>query len=323
MIARVIILGFFFLLVGCDRDDNKGSSQQKAAEVAATRRPALSLAEERRKFKTTLVRRPRDEEPLAEPPSALFRIVHYESPAGKLPAYLSVAPEDGKRRPALIWIHGGVCNSVGPMWEPGPPENDQSASAFREAGIVTMYPALRGGNDGPGTEEGFLGEVDDIIAARDYLSQQDSVDPHRIYLGGHSTGGTMALLAAESSDRFRAVFSFGPVGDVEGYGPEYLPFDTSNPREMKLRSPAHWLASITTPTFVFEGEKPVTNIGWLEAMGRMSQNPAIRFMPVPGGNHFSILYPMTHLIAQKILHDDGTVPNFTFTDAELNSAMSK
>ena len=57
-------------------------------------------------------------------------------------------------------------------------------------------------------------------------------------------GGTLVLLTATASDRFRAVFSFGPAEDVAGYGPEYLPFDRSNPRELQLRSPGRWLQSV-------------------------------------------------------------------------------
>ena len=67
-----------------------------------------------------------------------------------------------------------------------------------------MFPSLRGGNDNPGRREGFFGEVDDILAATDYLARQPHVDPKRIYLGGHSTGGTMVMLVAESTDRYCA-----------------------------------------------------------------------------------------------------------------------
>jgi dipeptidyl aminopeptidase/acylaminoacyl peptidase len=56
----------------------------------------------------------------------------------------------------------------------------------------------------------------------------------RIYLGGHSTGGTLALLVAESSDRFRSVFAFGPTDDIRGYGQENLPFPISNRKEAEL-----------------------------------------------------------------------------------------
>ena len=65
-----------------------------------------------------------------------------------------------------------------------------------------MFPSLRGGNDNPGNKEGFLGEVDDVLAAADFLSKQEFVDPNRIYLGGHSTGGTLVLLVAACSNKF-------------------------------------------------------------------------------------------------------------------------
>src|SRR5262249_61852873 len=126
----------------------------------------------------------------------------------------------------------------------------------RTAGILLLSPSLRGGNPTPGSQEKFYGEVDDVLAAADYLAKQPHVDPSRIYLGGHSTGGTMALLVSECSGRFRAVFSFGPADNVAGYGPEYLPFDTSNPREVELRSPGRWLAGIKTPTSVLQRTPP-------------------------------------------------------------------
>ena len=80
-----------------------------------------------------------------------------------------------------------------------------------------MYPSLRGGNNNPGHMESFFGEVDDVLAARALLAKLPYVDPERIYLGGHSTGGTLALLVAECSGAFRGVFAFGPV-----YGPPGL-----------------------------------------------------------------------------------------------------
>lgn len=46
------------------------------------------------------------------------------------------------------------------------PSNDQSASAFRTKGIPMMFPSLRGGNDNPGVQESFFGEVDDVLAVR-------------------------------------------------------------------------------------------------------------------------------------------------------------
>ena len=52
-------------------------------------------------------------------------------------------------------------------------------------------------------------------------------------------------------------------------------------------------------------------------MARASTNPLIRFLPVKGVNHFSILAPTNELIAAKILRDDGPTTNLAFTENEL------
>jgi dipeptidyl aminopeptidase/acylaminoacyl peptidase len=295
------------LLAGCAR---------RSAPVDTS----ASLSDARRGFQSKLVRRGPRRTPAPQPPARLFRLVRYDSPVGQLAAYLSPDPNDGQKHPGIVWITGGDCNSIDEgCWKEGPPQNDQSASAFRKAGVVMMFPSLRGGNDNPGAKEGFLGEVDDIIAAADYLAKQPFVDPRRIYLGGHSTGGTLVLLAAECTDRFRAVFSFGPVDDVAGYPPEYLPFDTSDPREVELRSPGRWLHSIRVPTFVFEGTVE-SNLGALQSLARASSNPKAHFLPVRGANHFSLLAPTTRLLAAKVLADTGPTCDVAINEEEVNLA---
>ena len=127
---------------------------------------------------------------------------------------------------------------------------DQSASAFRKAGIVMMYASSRGGNGNAGFNEMLYGEVDDIIAAASYLATLPYVDKSRIYLGGHSTGGTLALLVVESTSQFRAVFAFGPTDNMYGYDDGTLSFDTANKQEIYLRSPVLYLNTIKTPTFM-------------------------------------------------------------------------
>jgi acetyl esterase/lipase len=294
------------------------------AKVAAQPEKVISLTEARHGFETGLVRHESSRVPLPDPPANLARVVRYDSPAGKLKAYLTQAPEDGKRHPAIVWITGGDSSTLdASIFQPAPPEDDQTASAFRQAGIITMYPSLRGGNDNPGFKEGFFGEVDDVRAAADFLATQYSVDPQRIYLGGHSTGGTLALLVAESTDRFRDVFAAGPVDDVRRYGGEFLPFDTTYPREVTLRTPAHWLPSIHSPVFVFEGTEKPSNIGSLQAMEKASHNPLIHFHPVAGATHFTALAPLTRLIADKIVHDDGPATNIAFTKGELRGLFPR
>lgn len=279
------------------------------------------LAEARRGFATKLITKENVGEPVPAPPAGIFDLVKYPSPIGELPAYVSHPPADGKKHPAILWIVGGFSNSIGEIaWTPEPAENDQSASAFREAGILMVYPSLRGGNDNPGFIENFYGEVDDVLAARDWLAKQPDMDPERIYLGGHSTGGTLALLIAESSGSFRAVFAFGPVANPRSYGPERLFYDLSNPKESELRAPIRWLEGISSPTFVFEGTRSPGNIASLNALAKASHNAAIRFHSLPDATHFSALRAMSQLIAQKILRDTGPTSNVEFAEPEIAAA---
>lgn len=309
---------YFFALVlllssGCN---------QKDSSPAASPSPK-SLFEARQGFKTVLLRNDHEIGAPPTPPATIFTLVKYPSPAGKLSAYVSPAPVDGKKHPAIIWLVGGFGNGIDENdWQKGPAENDQSASVFREAGLLMMYPSLRGGNDNPGCKEGFYGEVEDVMAAADFLSRLDYIDADRIYLGGHSTGGTLALLVAESTNRFRAVFAFGPVSDVKGYGAAYLPFEL-NVRELELRAPINWLGAIKTPTYVFEGALPHGNISSLRAMAKANQNAQVQFHPVGAVDHFSIIQPVSRLIAAKILADDAPQANIHFTDQELSSSLAR
>lgn len=157
-----------------------------------------------------------------------------------------------------------------------------------------------------------------MLAAVDFLGRQDDVDPGRIYLGGHSTGGTLVVLVAASTDRLRTVFSFGPVDDVRRYPDEYIPFDASNPKEAELRSPGRWLASVRSPLFVFEGTDEPDNIGSLQAMAGRSRNALIRFLPVKGVNRFSILAPVNELLAAKVLADEGETTRIAISSEELD-----
>jgi acetyl esterase/lipase len=307
-------LGIAVALIGCNRQQGTSPNNPDGK--------AVSLTEARKGFQTRLVRRGAAKEPVPQPPPNVFRLVRYDAPAGKLAAYLSPDPKDGKKHPAIIWITGGDCNKIEDVWSEAPANNDQTASAFRKSGVVMMFPSLRGGNDNPGVKEGFLGEVDDVLAAADFLAKQEYVDPKRIYLGGHSTGGTLVMLVAECSDRFRAVFSFGPASNVRGYGPQYLPCDLNNRREIELRSPGSWLASIQSPTFVFEGTVQ-GNIGDLQEMARTSTNPKAQFFPVRGASHFSILAPTNRLIAAKVMLDDGPTCNLAFTAEEVSKPFGK
>jgi dienelactone hydrolase len=51
--------------------------------------------------------------------------------------------------------------------------------------------------------------VNDVLAASDVLRKLDYVDNSRVFISGHSSGGTLALLAGMASPVFRGIASFG------------------------------------------------------------------------------------------------------------------
>jgi dipeptidyl aminopeptidase/acylaminoacyl peptidase len=279
---------------------------------------AETLPEARSKFETKIIQQVEDDGfRFATPPSELFTIIQYESQVGALSALLGKPKDTNKKYPAIIWLTGGF--PVGGIdeaaWLPQPKDNDQSAKAYREAGVIMMYPSLRGTMGNPGQQEGFYGEVDDVLSALAYLKQQKFVDPDQIYLGGHSTGGTLALLVAESTDEFKAVFSFGPVEAPIQYGTDYALHDSKNYQENRLRSPFYFLDSIVSPTYIIEGRGG--NYDNLATMERTTQNRNVLFMPITGADHFSTLQPINEYLAKLIVESKGSPLNITKTDLEL------
>lgn len=257
--------------------------------------------------------------PADEPDGKDFNLIRYRTPAGELAAYLTPDPKDGKKHPAIVWAHGGFGGIGSYFWEPAGKRNDQSARAFREKGIVMMCPSWRGENDNPGRFELFYGEVEDFLAAIEHVKKLPYVDPQRVYIGGHSTGGTMTLLAAVSSAQFRAAFSFGgmidgvqTLGDGEGYG--NTPYDPNSKTDHRLRSPMRYASFIRRPTFYFEGgeyyDEGSASLMQLRAMQHFES------FHLPG-DHFDILHPITGLIAEKITQDTGTDCRIKFTEQEL------
>ncbi len=290
---------FWFLLLlaaaisGCNK---RSSNPLDAVEYSPG---GQTLREAREGFSTNIVREGDFYGPPEEPDGKTFELVHYESPVGSLAAYLTPDPGDGKRHPAIVWITGGDNNTIGDVWSPNPRENDQSASGFRKAGVVMMFPSQRGGNDNPGRREGFLGEVDDVLAATDYLEKLPYVDPEQIYLGGHSTGGTLAMLVGECSDRYRAIFSLGPVASPMQYGPDYMFCDTNDDTEVGLRSPLYWLDSVKSPMYVLEGEDGNWD-GSIELMVNENSNPNIKFFKIEGHDHFTVIAPLVEVLAEQV-----------------------
>ncbi|RKH12271.1 peptidase [Corallococcus praedator] len=254
------------------------------------------------------------------PPSGVFELVRYPAPLGSNAAYVTPVREGG-RRPAMVWLHGGFNWGIGPLaWQPADRDNDQSARAFREAGMVLMLPSLRGANDNPGEHEYFLGEADDVVAAIDFLAQRPDVDPARIYLGGHSTGGTLALIAAAHAPRLKGAYVFGPTHDVSEYGRTGTALDRATGPELWMRNPVSFVEALRVSTQVIEGSDH-GNTDAIEPLRKAAKGAPLSFLLVPGATHFSVLAPVTELLARRLAAAPAEAPTVVLTDAETREAV--
>ena len=276
-----------------------------------------TFAEARTDFVTNITREVTNNFAIPTPPIGVFDLVHFESTVGDLAAFVSSDPGDGGRHPIMIWVTGGWSNAISDIgWSYPEWDNDQTGSAFRDAGMLMMYPSFRGANGNPGQHETLFGEIDDIVAAFHFAASLPYVDPARIYLGGHSTGATRVLLAAAYFDGFAAAFAFGPVGDIMEHNVSQFTFDTNDAMERRLRSPIYWLDDIAMPTFVIEGSRG--NGQELRNMQNATSNPNVNVHIIDGGDHFDVIAPISHLIAPRLM-----AGSLNFTQQEMQSAMNQ
>jgi dipeptidyl aminopeptidase/acylaminoacyl peptidase len=172
-----------------------------------------------------------------------------EFPSGKLrlKAWVNRPSKDNPKQPAVLFVHGGFAFGP-PDWEMTQP--------YRDAGYVVLVPILRGENGQPGSFSLLYDEVDDVLAAAKYLAEQPYVDRDRLYLAGHSSGAILALLAAMTSKSFRAVASFDGMPDLAavfkpGKKAKEVRFDLKDPRELQVRSPLAYAASLKCPARLY------------------------------------------------------------------------
>lgn len=213
---------------------------------------AQDYADARKGFKTNLInagQAPQGYKENEKPPQGVKEIT-YSSGDLKLKAWVD-APANKKEalKPAVLFLHGGFSFSA---------EDWDQCKPFRDAGFVTMTPMLRGENGLPGSYSMFYDEVDDVLAAAEALANTPGVDPNRIFVAGHSVGGTLSMLAAMASKRFKgcASFSGSPDQPVWVRGQEHLiPFDQENFQEMVMRSPLAFPRSFKCPARLYWGDE--------------------------------------------------------------------
>lgn len=119
------------------------------------------------------------------------------------------APETAKTKPTplFIWLHSWSFN-----YHQKECLNYQKEAVKR--GWIFLLPNFRGRNDNPQAGGSELARAD-IIDALEYVEREYNVDTNRIYLGGGSGGGHMALLmAGYHPNRFSAISAWVAITDL-------------------------------------------------------------------------------------------------------------
>lgn len=293
-----------FIAVNAQREAEE-RARIEAAAAAAAALAAITLPEARQGFATKISVTTARATPAPAPPANMYVQSYYTSADGnELPAFVTADPRDGYQHPAVIWLPGGDTNSPGEFWKSSF-DAHRLVGALQAAGVVVMFPVLRGGHEGGGDKEFFLGEVDDVLAAADHLARVGYVNADRIYLAGHGAGATLALLTSESSARFAGVFAFGPVAEVDRYA-SIMPvnFREHGEQEARLRSPIHWLHGIERPTYIVEGRLSPSNVHDAEALCAKSDNPQVRCVLIDGADHVSVLDKVATVMAARLAVSD-------------------
>ncbi|MSR61573.1 MAG: alpha/beta fold hydrolase [Planctomycetes bacterium] len=245
------------------------------------------FAAARAAFHTKLVRKG-PAPPKATMPSAPEGVEVVSFPSGELhlSAWLQRPAGESGKAPALVFLHGGFAFGL---------DDWKMTVPLREAGYVVLAPMLRGENGQSGVYTLFYDEVDDVLAAGRFLAAQPFVDAKRVYVAGHSVGGTLALLAALSSKDFRAAASFSGSPDQViycriGIPAEQIPFDVADPHEFELRSPLAYAYSFKCPVRLFFGsEEPHFRLS-TERTAELARAAGLDVQAVQvEGDHFSAL----------------------------------
>ncbi|WP_132552768.1 alpha/beta hydrolase family protein [Rhizobium azibense] len=208
-------------------------------------------AKVRRRFRTKLLQKgpaPDKYEALGAPPDG--EQIFYRSGAGgelELAAWVSKYKRGHHARPGVLFLHGGNAMGVG-QW--------QLLKPYCEAGFVVLMPSVRGENGQMGNFSGFYDEVDDVLAAAERLAHLPGVDANRLFVAGHSIGGTLTMLAAMSTHRFRAAAPISGNPDAFRFFnryPQDIRFDDGNKHEFEVRSAICYAQSFKCPVHLVHG----------------------------------------------------------------------
>jgi acetyl esterase/lipase len=235
------------------------------------------FVEARRTFHTRLERRARAPR-VADPSGPGIQRVRYRASTFEHDAWLarerSAALLRDGRAPLVVYLHSG--NGVEDA-------DFEAARPFLEAGFAVLAPAFRGENGNIGEQEMYLGELDDAHAVLERARTLDGIDPDRIVVFGHSSGGILSALLAMFPDlHVLATGSAGGLYDVSLFDTVPVPFHDT-PEERRMRVPVPHLTELAQSHWACIGEGDSILAGARDAVARARASGApIELVVVPG-----------------------------------------
>jgi dipeptidyl aminopeptidase/acylaminoacyl peptidase len=172
-------------------------------------------------------------------------------------------PLADEKPPLLVMLHGGPTSHAGPAFK--------SAVQFWTTRGFAVVDVNYGGSTGFGRAyrerlRGQWGVVDlqDAVAAVDYLAGQGWVDGERVAIRGGSAGGFTVLSALAFTDRFAAGINYYGVADLETLATDTHKFESryldglvaplpEGRALYRARSPAHHMAQCRAALITFQG----------------------------------------------------------------------
>jgi dienelactone hydrolase len=136
--------------------------------------------------------------------------------------------------------------------------------------------------------------LDNARTALDFLlAKAPNIDPGRVYIAGHSSAGTLALLVAAHEPRIKACAAFAPATDVEARLAQATPWlDKALPgyREfIRFSSPKTHAAKLNCPILLFhaqdDGNIPIRQTTDFAALLKKT-NPRVTLVTTPKGGHY-------------------------------------
>lgn len=275
----------------------KVPSVMQQSELFATP-VSKSYADFRATFRTSLRRKapsPQKSDPIQLRPGASW--MPYQSGELQLQAILQFPESNEERVPAVVFLHGGFAYGD---------EDWDMVVPFLRNGFAGMTPILRGENSQPGSFSLYYDEVNDVLAATVELAKNPRIDSNRIFIAGHSAGGTLSILSSMASNRFRGAASFSGMMDCRYQSSlDLCAFKTSVPNEWIARSPRMFARSLQCPTRLYHGVDEELFIRQTEDTARQARAAGrdVDYQVVEG-DHMSSVPPATEKAIEffKSLH---------------------